>query len=82
MVLMKIVVSYQMEVTRKDSNQIEVKSKGENESLVDKREKKIGLLESEVGALKQTVFEIFSQVNHLELQQKEMHNMILKQEIK
>ena len=71
-----------MEVTRKDSNQIEVKSKGENESLVDKREKKIGLLESEVGALKQTVFEIFSQVNHLELQQKEMHNMILKQEIK
>ena len=79
---MKIVVSYQMEVTRKDSNQIEVKSKGENESLVDKREKKIGLLESEVGALKQTVFEIFSQVNHLELQQKEMHNMILKQEIK
>ena len=82
MVLMKIVVSYQMEVTRKDSNQIEVKSKGENESLVDKREKKIGLLESEVGALKQTVFEIFSQVNHLELQQKEMHNLILKQEIK
>ena len=82
MVLMKIVVSYQMEVTRKDSNQIEVKSKGENESLVDKREKKIGLLESEVGALKQTVFEIFSQVNRLELQQKEMHNMILKQEIK
>ena len=79
---MKIVVSYQMEVTRKDSNQIEVKSKGENESLVDKREKKIGLLESEVGALKQTVFEIFSQVNRLELQQKEMHNMILKQEIK
>ena len=71
-----------MEVTRKDSNQIEVKSKGENESLVDKREKKIGLLESEVGALKQTVFEIFSQVNHLELQQKEMHNLILKQEIK
>ena len=71
-----------MEVTRKDSNQIEVKSKGENESLVDKREKKIELLESEVGALKQTVFEIFSQVNHLELQQKEMHNMILKQEIK
>ena len=82
MVLMKIVVSYQMEVTRKDSNQIEVKSKGENESLVDKREKKIGLLESEVGALKQTVFEIFNQVNRLELQQKEMHNMILKQEIK
>ena len=80
--LMKIVVSYQLEVTRKDSNQIEVKSKGENESLVDKREKKIGLLESEVGALKQTVFEIFSQVNRLELQQKEMHNMILKQEIK
>ncbi|CAH3107006.1 unnamed protein product [Pocillopora meandrina] len=56
--LMKIVVSYQMEVTRKDSNQIEVKSKGENESLIDRKEKQIEQLESEVGALKQTVCEL------------------------
>lgn len=79
---MKIVVSYQMEVTRKDSNQIEVKSKGENESLVDRKEKQIEQLESEVGALKQTVYELSSQVNCLELQQKEMHSLVLKQEIK
>lgn len=80
--LMKIVVSYQMEVTRKDSNQIKVKSKGENESLVDRKEKQIEQLESEVGALKQTVCELCSQVNCLELQQKEMHSLVLKQEIK
>lgn len=80
--LMKIVVSYQMEVTRKDSNQIEVKSKGENESLVDRKEKQIEQLESEVGALKQTVCELSSQVNCLELQQKEMHSLVLKHEIK
>ena len=80
--LMKIVVSYQMEVTRKDSNQIEVKSKGENESLVDRKEKQIEQLESEVGTLKQTVCELSSQVNCLELQQKEMHSLVLKHEIK
>ena len=80
--LMKIVVSYQMEVTRKDSNQIEVKSKGENESLVDRKEKQIELLESEVGALKQTVCELSSHMNCLELQQKKMHSLVLKQEIK
>lgn len=56
---MKIVVSYQMEVTRKDSNQIEVKSKGENESLVDRKEKQIEQLESEVGALKHLLFVSF-----------------------
>ena len=80
--LMKIVVSYQMEVTRKDSNQIEVKSKGENESLVDRKEKQIELLESEVGALKQTVCELSSHMNCLELRQKKMHSLVLKQEIK
>ena len=79
---MKIVVSYQMEVTRKDSNQIEVKSKGENESLVDRKEKQIELLESEVGALKQTVCELSSHMNCLELRQKKMHSLVLKQEIK
>lgn len=80
--LMKIVVSYQLEVTRKDSNQIEVKSKGENESLVDRKEKQIELLESEVGALKQTVCELSSHMNCLELRQKKMHSLVLKQEIK
>lgn len=80
--LMKIVVSYQMEVTRKDSNQIEVKSKGENESLIDRKEKQIEQLESEVDALKQTVCELSSHMNCLELQQKKMHSLVLKQEIK
>ena len=79
---MKIVVSYQMEVTRKDSNQIEVKSKGENESLIDRKEKQIEQLESEVDALKQTVCELSSHMNCLELQQKKMHSLVLKQEIK
>ena len=80
--LMKIVVSYQMEVTRKDSNQIEFKSKGENESLVDRKEKQIEQLESEVGALKQTICELSSHMNCLELQQKKMHSLVLKKEIK
>lgn len=71
-----------MEVTRKDSNQIEVKSKGENESLVDRKEKQIEQLESEVGALKQTVCELSSHMNCLELRQKKMHSLVLKQEIK
>lgn len=77
--LIKIAVSYQIEVIRKGLNQTEVKSKSENEAIIDKQGKQIQELEHEVGCLKQT---LTNKVNWLEFQLNKMHNLMLKQEIK
>lgn len=77
--LIKIAVSYQIEVIRKGLNQTEVKSKSENEAIIDKQGKQIQELEREVGCLKQT---LTNKVNWFEFQLSKMHNLMLKQEIK